>query len=58
MHPLKAKVPIDVIELGIDIDVRPVQPSKTLEFIDVTELGIVIVVRPVHNVYLLIIDVQ
>ena len=39
---------IDVTELGIDNDVRPVQPSKAELPIVVTELGIDNDVRPVQ----------
>lgn len=34
--------------MGMEIEVRPLQPSKALSPIEVTELGIVIEVRPLQ----------
>ena len=39
-HPRKAPVPIEVTELGILTEVKPVLPEKALFPIDVTEFGI------------------
>ena len=45
---LNALLPILVTELGIVIDVNPVQPKNAVGPILVTELGIVIDVNPVQ----------
>ena len=52
VHPLNAFSPIDVTELPIVTEVRPVQFAKASYPIDVTELGMVISVSPVQPLYL------
>ena len=39
---------MEVTELGMVTDVRPLQPSKALKPMDVTELGMVTDVRPLQ----------
>ena len=39
---------MDVMELGIVTEVRPLHPEKALSPIDVTELGMVTEVRPLQ----------
>ena len=49
MQPSKQECPKLVTELGIVIEVKPVQSSKHLSPKLVTELGIVIEVKPVQR---------
>ena len=46
VQPSKADQPIEVTELGMVTEVRPVQPLKPLR--NVTELGMVTEVKPVQ----------
>ena len=47
-HPEKVPAPIEVTELGIVNDVKPLQPEKADEPIQVTELGIVTHIKPLQ----------
>ena len=48
LHHSKASPPIEVTELGIFIDVKPLQPMKARSPIEVTELGMVTDVKPLQ----------
>ena len=52
MQPPKAKLPIDVTELGMVTSVKPEQPEKAKSPIFVTELGIIVLWHPVIRVLL------
>ena len=43
---------MDVTELGMVTEVRPLQPEKAAYPMDVTELGMVTEVRPLQPAYL------
>ena len=54
----KHEIPILVTELGMVMEVKPVQPRKQSYPKLVTELGIVMEVKPVQLMYLLLVDYQ
>ena len=55
LHPLKAEYPIEVMELGMVIEVRAVQPENAYPSIFVTELGITVFRHPAIS---LLVDVS